>query len=152
MSLALAENSEALAGVEVISNQAESVDVSSGGSEVVQVGLTDLETAVCRDGAVSGDSSVGSVVREGDGELTVSSPEHRGKSDHWLDFEDLMSKTLPHRSKILYLKAYSDLEAYLRKENELVEGVIPSQHEMMNYFHYLKNVKLFAPSTIWYIQ
>ena len=74
----------------------------------------------------------------------------KGNESHWLEYAVLMGNTLPSKSKITYLKAYSDLETYLRKENQFVQGVIPSEHALLNYFFYLKNIRQLAPSTIWY--
>ena len=73
-----------------------------------------------------------------------------GKTSEWHDYRALMGNTLPSKSKPVYMRAYADLETYLRKENQLMVGIIPSEHAMLNYFFYLKNVKKFAPSTIWY--
>ena len=74
----------------------------------------------------------------------------RGNDSHWLDYGTLMGNTLPSKSKVVYMKAYSELETYLRKENQFIQGVIPSEHCMLNYFFFLKNVRQLAPSTIWF--
>ena len=74
----------------------------------------------------------------------------RGNDSTWLEYSTLMGTTLPSKSKAIYLKAYSELETYLKNENQFIVGVMPSEHAIMNYFHFLKNVRRLAPSTIWY--
>ena len=80
--------------------------------------------------------------------LNAGSP--RGNTSSWLEYSTLMGNTLPLKSKVTYLKAYAELETYLKKENQFTAGVMPSEHAMMNYFFFLKNVRHLAPSTIWY--
>ena len=75
---------------------------------------------------------------------------NRGNASHWLEYSTLMGNTLPSKSKIVYLKAYGELENYLRKEKKFINGVAPSEHAMLNFFFYLKNDRLQAPSTIWF--
>ena len=81
--------------------------------------------------------------------LNITDP--RGNDSHWLEYSTLMGNTLPLKSKLTYLKSYSELETYLKRENQFVAGVIPSEHAILNYFHFLKNVRHLAPTTIWYI-
>ena len=58
----------------------------------------------------------------------------RGNDSNWLEYSTLMGNTLPLKSRITYLKSYSELETYLKKENKFVAGVIPSEHVILNYF------------------
>ena len=102
---------------------------------------------------VSSDSAVEVVSVSADLEVSASqgreSAIDRGNSSHWLDYSTLMGNTLPSKSKIVYMKAYGELENYLRKENQFVNGVVPSEHAMLNFFFHLKNDRQQAPSTIW---
>ena len=88
------------------------------------------------------------VPKSQDGDLVSAFP--KGNESHWLEYATLMGNTLPVKSKVVYMKAYAELETYLRKENQFVQGVIPSEHALLNYFFFLKNVRQLAPSTIWY--
>ena len=110
---------------------------------VVLPGMADLPTSEVVEERVVEDISV---VEEDDAEGI-----HQGNPSHWLEYSSLMGNTLPLKSRVVYLKAYKELEDYLKKENQFVIGVAPSEHAMLNFFHYLKTVRLQAPSTIWYI-
>ena len=143
-----------------------SSDVSDGSnllnnSVVMEVVVADPSSFVVENLVASEDSplviSSDAVVEVASGsndlEVSVSqgleSAIDRGNDSHWLDYATLMGNTLPSKSKIIYLKAYGELENYLRKENQFVNGVVPSEHAMLNFFFYLKNDRQQAPSTIW---
>jgi hypothetical protein len=119
----------------------------------VQVGSPDVSTVVLP-GLMEVPSSEAVEVRfdqdisglEEDGTERIS----QGNPSHWLEYPSLMGNTLPLKSRIVYLKAYQELEDYLKKQNQFVIGVAPSEHAMLNFFYYLKNVRHQAPSTIWY--
>ena len=73
------------------------------------------------------------------------------EGNSWLSYESLMQDTLPLKSKVVYLAAYSDFEKFLKRENKFVPDLPPSELMLMNYFFHLKSVKFFAPTTIWSI-
>ena len=119
---------------------------------VVSSGLMDLPESESVDEVLVevGSLDVPTVVLPGMADLPTSEVVE-GNSSHWLEYSSLMGNTLPLKSRVVYLKAYKELEDYLKKENQFVIGVAPSEHAMLNFFHYLKTVRLQAPSTIWYI-
>ena len=126
----------------VIEEALQCVDGSKGDEAAnIEVVANDEEAGNNGDKGANGEEVV-------EGEEKNSLP--RGTESHWLEYNTLMGNTLPLKSKVVYLKAYADLENYLRKENQFVHGVIPSEHAMLNYFFFLKNVRQLAPSTIWY--
>ena len=119
---------------------------------VLSSGLMDLPESEAVDEVLVevGSLDVPTVVLPGMADLPTSEVVE-GNSSHWLEYSSLMGNTLPLKSRVVYLKAYKELEDYLKKENQFVIGVAPSEHAMLNFFHYLKTVRLQAPSTIWYI-
>ena len=60
------------------------------------------------------------VPKSQDGDLVSAFP--KGNESHWLEYATLMGNTLPVKSKVVYMKAYAELETYLRKENQFVQG------------------------------
>ena len=143
-------------------NKLPSFDVSDGSS--MQINSVNLEASIVESpspGATeesprlissSADGDVGlvsSLVEVSDSQVRESANE-RGNVSQWLDYATLMGNTLPSKSKIVYMKAYGELENYLRKENQFINGVVPSEHAMLNFFHHLKNDRQQAPSTIWF--
>ena len=126
------------------SSDASSTDVLGSSEESLLISTNTVDVAAL---ASSGPSEI-SDLEESVGEGHESAI-NRGKETHWLEYSTLMGNTLPSKSKIVYLKAYGELENYLRKENKFINGVAPSEHAMLNFFFYLKNDRQQAPSTIW---
>jgi hypothetical protein len=60
-----------------------------------------------------------------------------------------MVDSYPSKSKVVYLKAYKQFERYLRSHNKFMPNVRPKEDEVLNYFHYLRHQKHFAPTTLW---
>ena len=73
-------------------------------------------------------------------------PSSEGK---WLTYDELMLDSYPAKSKIIYLKAYKTFERYLKSQKQFVQNAVPSEIQILNYFHYLKNEKHLAPTTLW---
>ena len=68
----------------------------------------------------------------------------RGNDSNWLEYSTLMGNTLPLKSKLVYLKSYSDLETYLKNEKKIVAGVVPSEHAMLKYFFFFEKRPSFS--------
>jgi hypothetical protein len=73
-------------------------------------------------------------------------PVRQGK---WLTYSDLMVDSYPSKSKVVYLKAYKDFERYLKSMKKFVPNAEPTEEQVLNYFHHLRHVKKFAPTTLW---
>ncbi len=68
---------------------------------------------------------------------------------NWLSYADLMSNSYPIKSKVVYLQAYKALERFLKSKNQWKPNVVPTDLQILNYFHYLKNDLKWAPTTLW---
>jgi len=79
-------------------------------------------------------------------DANVSSSE--GKSE-WFSLVDLMSDTYPSKSRIVYLKAYKDFEYFLKSRGQFVPDSAPTELQVLNYIHFLRNDKKWAPTTLW---
>jgi hypothetical protein len=60
-----------------------------------------------------------------------------------------MVDSYPSKSKVVYLKAYKDFERYLKSMKKFVPNAEPTEEQVLNYFHHLRHVKKFAPTTLW---
>jgi integrase len=67
----------------------------------------------------------------------------------WLPYEDLMSDSYPSKSKVVYLKAFKSFERYLKDNNQWKANTVPTDLQVMNYFHYLRHDLKWAPTTLW---
>ncbi len=83
------------------------------------------------------------------GSSITGSPRGNAQGKNWHSYETLMKETYPAKSKIVYLKAYSEFERYLKKEKEFKPNVLPSELSFLNYFYYLKHDKKWGATTIW---
>jgi hypothetical protein len=68
---------------------------------------------------------------------------------NWHSFESLMNETYPSKSKTVYLAAYGKFEQYLKSVDKFEPNVAPTETSLLNYFHFLKTVKFWAPTSIW---
>jgi integrase len=83
--------------------------------------------------------------------------EERGNEDvspvtiqgKWLSYADLMGESYPAKSKVVYLKAYKNFEKFLKANGQWKENVVPSDLDVLNYFHHLKHELRWAPTTLW---
>jgi hypothetical protein len=91
------------------------------------------------------------VAEDQDGQVPSSNPGSPvgAQGKNWLTFESLMAETYPAKSKEIYLSAFRDFELFLKSENKFVLNVVPNETMLLNYFRYLKNVKKWAPTSIW---
>jgi hypothetical protein len=71
------------------------------------------------------------------------------QGNSWLSFEHLMAETYPAKSKEVYLAAYRDFELFLKSEKQFVLNAVPTETQLLNYFHYLKNKKAWVATSIW---
>ena len=71
-----------------------------------------------------------------------------GKTE-WFTLIDLMNDTYPCKSRIVYLKAYKDFEHFLKSRNQFVPNSAPTELQMLNYVHFLRHEKKWAPTTLW---
>jgi len=60
-----------------------------------------------------------------------------------------MSESYPAKSKVVYLKAYKQFERFLKAKNQWVPNVVPSDLQILNYFHHCRHVLKWAPTTLW---
>ena len=60
-----------------------------------------------------------------------------------------MNQTYPKKSKQIYLKSYEKFENFLKSVDKFEPDSVPSEMMILNYFHYLKSVKFWAPTSIW---
>ena len=60
-----------------------------------------------------------------------------------------MADSFPVKSHVVYLKAYKAFEKFLKARNQFFENSPPSEEQMLNYFHFLKHEKKWAPTTLW---
>ncbi len=67
----------------------------------------------------------------------------------WLSLSDLMLDSYPAKSKLVYLKSYKLFERYLKANDQWTPNAVPTEIQVMNYFHHLRNVQKFAPTTLW---
>ncbi len=82
-------------------------------------------------------------------EETVQDNSDSNSEGKWLSYSELMLDSYPAKSKIIYLKAYKMFERYLKGQNQFVPNVAPTELQILNFFHYLKHEKNFAPTTLW---
>jgi hypothetical protein len=71
------------------------------------------------------------------------------QGNRWLSYADLMSESYPAKSKVVYLKAFKEFERYLKGQNQWQPNTVPSDLQVMNYFHHLRKVLKWAPTTLW---
>lgn len=71
---------------------------------------------------------------------------HQG---NWFSSEEILQETYPVKSKVTYLSAYKNFVQFLKNENQFVPDTMPTETMVLNYFHYLKRVRFWAPTTIW---
>lgn len=67
----------------------------------------------------------------------------------WLSYSELMMDSYPPKSKMIYLKAYKMFERFLKSRKQFVPNERPTEVQLLNYFHYLRNEKRLAPTTMW---
>ncbi len=60
-----------------------------------------------------------------------------------------MNDTYPAKSRIVYLKAYKDFELFLKSRGQFVADCAPTELQVLNYIHFLRNEKKWAPTTLW---
>ncbi len=68
---------------------------------------------------------------------------------NWLTFDQLMKETYPAKSKEIYLGAYRNFEIFLKSEKQYDPTAVPTETQLLNYFHYLKTIKGWKSTTIW---
>jgi hypothetical protein len=68
---------------------------------------------------------------------------------NWLSYADLMTDSYPAKSKVVYLKAFKLFERFLKGRNQWKSNVAPTELQVLNYFHYLRNELKWAPTTLW---
>ena len=67
----------------------------------------------------------------------------------WLSYADLISDSYPAKSRLVYLKAYKLFERFLKSNNQWKPNTVPSDLQVLNYFHYLRHSLKWAPTTLW---
>ena len=67
----------------------------------------------------------------------------------WKTAKDINQETFPMKSKANYQEAYVLFQRFLKAQGRFVEGVCPSEEDILNYFSYLFNDRHLASSTIW---
>jgi hypothetical protein len=72
-----------------------------------------------------------------------------GEGNCWLTYSELMLDSYPAKSKIVYLKAYKNFEAFLKRNGQYCSNVAPTELQVLNYFYFLKHEKNLAPTTLW---
>ena len=60
-----------------------------------------------------------------------------------------MADSYPAKSRIVYLKAFKQYEQFLKSRNQFVADAPPTEIQMLNYFHYLRQDRKWAPTTLW---
>ena len=60
-----------------------------------------------------------------------------------------MEETYPAKSKEIYISAYRDFEIFLKSEDEFVPKAVPTETQLLNYFHYLRVIKGWKSTSIW---
>jgi len=60
-----------------------------------------------------------------------------------------MATSYPSKSRIVYLKSYKLFERFLKEHNQFSANSPPTEIQMLNYFHHLRNDKKWAPTTLW---
>jgi hypothetical protein len=71
------------------------------------------------------------------------------EGNSWLQYSDLMSDSYPAKSKFVYLKAYKQLEKFLKSRNQWEPNTCPTDLQVLNYFYHLRHDLKFAPTTLW---
>ena len=77
----------------------------------------------------------------------VNSSSTEGNS--WFSVAELMANSYPSKSRIVYLKSYKLFERFLKEKNQFVANSPPTEIQMLNYFHHLRNTLKWAPTTLW---
>ena len=80
---------------------------------------------------------------------TEESSANISASGNWLSYVELMNQSYPPKSKIVYLKAFKLFERFLKSKNQWSPNVVPTDLQVLNYFHYLRNELKWAPTTLW---
>lgn len=60
-----------------------------------------------------------------------------------------MADSYPVKSRLVYLKSYKLFERFLKERNQFVVNCPPTEVQVLNYFHYLRNERKWAPTTLW---
>ena len=71
------------------------------------------------------------------------------REGNWLSYTELMSESYPVKSKVVYLKAFKLFERFLKSKNQWKPNTVPSDLQVLNYFHFLRNDLKYAPTTLW---
>jgi hypothetical protein len=137
-------------------------ETASGGESASRTGICEAE-----DGSISpGSSGLPSVEIDAipgtSGAKKISANENETKpaveegsanvseqGNNWLSYTELMSESYPSKSKVVYLKAFKAFEKYLKSKNQWKPNSVPTDLQLMNYFHFLRHDLKFAPTTLW---
>ena len=126
---------------EGVDNQEEVVVDNDNGDGLFVGGSDDEEDGVVGDVV----TDVASVV----GPVNIGAP--APPQGNWLTYDELMNDTYPNKSKVVYLSAFKNFEQFLKNSDRFEPGVMPTEVQILNYFHYLKSVKFYTPTSIWSI-
>ncbi len=128
-----------LAGTSSKTAAGTSAGTSAGNSPEI---AAEISAGTSADQKIEDEQSQGREKLENPADISV-----QGKK--WLSYSDLMSESYPAKSKMVYLKAYKLFERYLKSQNQWSPNTVPTDLQVLNYFHFLRNDLKRAPTTLW---